>query len=229
NYDNHLIMQGLGALEIHQPLNCIPKNFEKYLSFRIGNLRFIDTTEFMKISLEKFVENIGSVSYTNFKCNYLFQIDNDSCFGNVDKFKIIKRHVPEHLLKYYLRKGIFLYDWFDSLKKFNETELLPKRAFYSKLHRRDITELDYRYAKKIWAETKCKTFKDYHDIYLMTDVLLLADCMQEFRRVTYETYGLDPLWYYTAPGLFWDALFKTTKQDLELLTELDMILFIEKG
>ena len=53
--------------------------------------------------------------------------------------------------------------------------------------------------------------------------------MQEFRRVTYETYGLDPLWYYTAPGLFWDALFKTTKQDLELLTELDMILFIEKG
>ena len=149
NYDNHLIMQGLGALEIHQPLNCIPKNFEKYLSFRIGNLRFIDTTEFMKISLEKFAENIGSVNCTNFKCNHLFRIDKDSCFGNVDKFKITKRHVPEHLLKYYLRKGIFPYDWFDSLEKFNETELPPKRAFYSKLHERDITELDYRYAKKV--------------------------------------------------------------------------------
>jgi len=53
--------------------------------------------------------------------------------------------------------------------------------------------------------------------------------MQEFRRTSYKTYGLDPLWYHSAPGLFWDALFKVTKQELELITDIDMLLFVEKG
>ena len=105
----------------------------------------------------------------------------------------------------------------------------PKEAFYSRLHKKGITDAQYEYAQEVWNAFNCKTFKDYHDVYLATDVLLLADCMQEFRRTSYKTYGLDPLWYYSSPGLFWDALFKVTKQELELITDLDMLLFVEKG
>ena len=53
--------------------------------------------------------------------------------------------------------------------------------------------------------------------------------MQEFRCTSYKTYGLDPLWYYSAPGLFWDALFKVTGQKLELITDMNMLLLVEKG
>ena len=71
--------------------------------------------------------------------------------------------------------------------------------------------------------------KDYHDLYLKTDVLLLADVMENFRKVSRANYGLNPLWYYTAPGLAWDALLRITGVELELISDPDMYLFIERG
>ena len=81
----------------------------------------------------------------------------------------------------------------------------------------------------MWKTFNCKTLGDYHDLYLRTDVLLLADIFQTFRKTCMNNYKLDPLHYYTAPGLSWDALLKYTEIDLELLTDIDMHLFIEKG
>ena len=63
----------------------------------------------------------------------------------------------------------------------------------------------------------------------MTDVELLADAFQTFRNKCMDAYKLVPLHFYTAPGLSWDALFKQTKIDLELQTDIDMHQFIEKG
>ena len=74
-----------------------------------------------------------------------------------------------------------------------------------------------------------ETLQDYHDLYLKTDVLLLADVFENFRDVCQENYGLDPAWYYTAPGIAWDAALKVTKVELELLADPDMLLMIEKG
>ena len=70
---------------------------------------------------------------------------------------------------------------------------------------------------------------DYHDLYLKTDTLLLADVFEEFRNVCLENYELDPAWYFTSPGLAWDASLKKTKVKLELLTDIDMLQMIEKG
>ena len=70
--------------------------------------------------------------------------------------------------------------------------------------------------------------RNYHDIYLKTDVLLLADIFQSFRENALDKYGLDLLWYYSTPGLAWDALFLTTGQKLELITDQDMYMMIEQ-
>ena len=71
--------------------------------------------------------------------------------------------------------------------------------------------------------------KDYRDMYLESDVLLLTDVFENFRDLCLENYGLDPCWYYTAPGLAWDAALKKTKVELKLFTDIDMLLMVEKG
>ena len=74
-----------------------------------------------------------------------------------------------------------------------------------------------------------KTMKDYHDLYLKLDVLLLADVFENFREVCLDNYKLDSVWYLTAPGLSWDAMLKVTKIKLELLTDPDMLMMVENG
>ena len=74
-----------------------------------------------------------------------------------------------------------------------------------------------------------KSMREYHDLYLKSDVLLLADVFKNFRDVCMSNYGLDPCWYYTSPGLSWDALLKTTNNYLENIKDPDMYLFFEKG
>ena len=128
-----------------------------------------------------------------------------------------------------LRKGVYPYEYMDSFDRFDETKLPPIDKFYSSLSDKKITDKDYEHAKKVWKEFDCKTLGDYHDLYLKTDVVLLADVFQKFRETCMKAYKLDPLHYYTAPGLSWDALLKYTKIELELLTDIDMHLFIEKG
>ena len=102
-------------------------------------------------------------------------------------------------------------------------------AFYSKLKKEHIRHEDYEHAKRVWEAFECENLGTYHDLYLLTDTLLLADVFENFRKTCLKNYGLDPAHYYTSPGLSWDALLKHTSMKLELLTDYNMYLFIEKG
>lgn len=93
---------------------------------------------------------------------------------------------------------------------FGETALPPKEAFYSRLTRKHISDEEYARAQTIWEKIGCGSFMDYHDIYLKTDVLLLADVFENFRDTAMTQYGLDPANFYTAPGLSWAAMLKMT-------------------
>ena len=75
----------------------------------------------------------------------------------------------------------------------------------------------------------CKMMGDYHDLYVQTDVALLADVFENFHNLCEEQYGLEPAHYYTSPSLSWDALLKKTGVQLELLMDFDMHLFMERG
>ena len=128
-----------------------------------------------------------------------------------------------------LRKGVYPYDWVDSIDTFSETQLPPIEAFYSKLCDEGISAEDYTHAQKVYKEFGCETFRDYHDIYNMSDVLILADVFENFRDVCHTYYRLDPAWYYTSPGLAWDAMLKLTEIQLELLIDPDMLLLFQRG
>ena len=124
------------------------------------------------------------------------------------------------------RKGVYPYDFMDSFEKFNEVP--GKDAFFSKLYNEGISEEDYQHAVKVWEEFGMKNKADYHDVYLKTDVLLLADVFENFRKPCLQDYGLDPCWYLTAPAFAWDSMLKMTGIELQLLTDLDMHLFFER-
>ena len=191
--------------EVRGEIKCIATNTERYISFSLGNLRFVESVNFLPSSLDKLVK--GS-----------------------DEFPIMHRMVPEeNKRRLLLKKGIYAYEYMDSFERFGETEFREKEKFYSSLSGKGITDEDYAHAKQVWATFGCQNLKDYHALYVATDSLLLADVFENFRKVCQGKYGLDPAHYYSAPGLSWDALLKKTGVELELLTDMDMHLFIERG
>ena len=128
-----------------------------------------------------------------------------------------------------LRKGVYPYEYMDSWERFDETSLPNKKAFYSELNLEDITDKDYEHAQKVWEVFEIKNLGEYHDLYVQSDTLLLADVFENFRDKCIEIYELDPAHFLSAPGLAWQACLKKTKVELELLTDIDMLLMVEKG
>ena len=127
------------------------------------------------------------------------------------------------------QKGVYPYDFVDSFEKFNQTELPTKDQFYSILNDQHITDDEYDHAKKVWKTFKIKTMGEYHDLYLGSDVLLLTDVFENFRKTCMQYYKSDPCHYFTSPGLSWDAMLKMTNIKSELMTDIDMFQFIEEG
>ena len=92
-----------------------------------------------------------------------------------------------------------------------------------------ITDEDYQHAQTVWKEFNIESMKDYYNLYNLSDVLLLADVFENFRNICMNHYGLDPAWYFRAPGLASDDALKITTIQLELLSDSDMLLMIESG
>ena len=103
------------------------------------------------------------------------------CNGDIDKFILL------------LRKGVYPYEYMDSWERFNETSMPDKEAFYSNLNMEDITDVDYRHAKRVFENLSNKNLGDYHDLYVQSDTLLLADVFENFRNLCIKVYELDLL------------------------------------
>ena len=223
-YDSHLFIKKIGSSNKKENVDCIPNNEEKYISFsktivtgqytnKKGEIKdktfkivFKDSLKFMSSSLGALVNNLPKDAFKN----------------------LLKYFTPKQaeILK---QKGFYPYEYMNTEEKFNDTKLPPREAFYSKLSGRGIKEKDYKHAWNVWNTFKMKTFKEYHELYNVTDVLLLADVFENFRDICLKNYGLDPVYYFTAPGLAWDACLKITDIDLELLSDPNMLLMFEKG
>ena len=117
----------------------------------------------------------------------------------------------------------------DSPQRLDETSLPDKEAFYSNLNMEDITDVDYRHRKTVFEYLINKNLGDYHNLYDQSDTLLLADVFENFRNMCIKVYELDPAHFLSAPGLAWQACLKKKEVKLELLTDVDMLLMVEKG
>ena len=218
-YDSHFIMQQIGEIASKHGytnkkgekqdlnINAIPNNMEKYMAFMLGNyLTFIDSFQFMSSSLDKLASNLPK-----------------------DDLIYTSKAFQGKRLDLLSKKGVYPYDFMDSFEKFNNRELPTKDQFYSILNDEHITDNEYIHAKEVWDTFYIKTMGEYHDLYLVSDVLLLTDVFENFRKTCMQYYKLDPCHYFTSPGLSWDAMLKMTNIKLELMTDIDMFQFIEKG
>ena len=147
----------------------------------------------------------------NFKNTYSF------CNNDLNKFILL------------LRKGVYPYEYMDSWEKFNETSLPSKKDFYSNLNMEDIDDKDYRHGNNVFKGFKLENLGDYHDLYVQSDILLLADVFENLRDMCVKVYELDPAHFLSLPGLAWQACLKKTNIELELLTDYYMLLMVEEG
>ena len=206
-YDSHLIMSAIG--KTNKKINCIANNMEKYISFSLGCMDFIDSFQFMSASLEKLICNLSKEGQ--------------------DKFPHMSTHFDNDYIGLLLRKQVYPYDYFDGPERFSETSLPPKEAFVSSLTGEAISNSDYHHAQQVWESFNIKTLGEYSDLYVLSDTLALADVFENFRNLCLDAYGLDAAHFYTAPGLAWQAALRCTGVQLELLTDIDQHLFIENG
>lgn len=178
--------------------------------FRNGiKLKFIDSFRFMASSLDKLASYLPSEKKTVLRGQFA--------------------HLDGNTMSLLERKGVFPYDYVNSWDKLNETRLPARENFYSQLTDSEISESEYAFAHEIWNCMGIQNLGEYSDLYLKTDILLLTDVFENFRSTCIEIYKLDPAHYFTAPGFSWDAMLLYTEIQIELLTDIDMLLFIEKG
>ena len=126
-----------------------------------------------------------------------------------------------------MRKGVYPYEYMDSWNRFNETSLPDKKVFYSCLNMENITDIDYRHAMRVFKEFKMNDLGDYHDLYVQSDTLLLADIFENFRNMSLKTYEIDPDYFVSLSRFAWHACLKITGVKLELITDINMLLMIE--
>jgi len=114
-------------------------------------------------------------------------------------------------------------------EKFAETQLPPIEAFHNTLEDEPCPVKNYNRAREIWAHCNIKTMRDYHDHYLLSDVLLLADVFENFRNLIYEQHRLDPLHFITLPSLAWASALKYANAKLDLITDPYMYIMVENS
>ena len=163
-----------------------------------------------------------------FDCNAWFKRDSKELikrFSNTYEF--CNKDINKFILL--LRKGVYPYEYMDNWERFNEVILPDKIAFYNNLNIEDIIDVDYRHANSVFKEFKMNYLGDYHNLYVKSDTVLLADVFENFRNMCMKIYELDPSHFLTVPRLAWQACLKKAEVELELITDLDMLLMIEEG
>ncbi|XP_053214135.1 uncharacterized protein LOC128397434 [Panonychus citri] len=206
NFDAHILMKAIQD-KMYDNIKIIPQNTEKYISFSFDKLKFIDSYAFLSGSLDILSKDLDEA----FKNGFLLQL-----------FK------PEDL-NFVSAKAKLPYDYIDDFDKFGETTLPDKNSFYNQLNMAAIDDDVYENMVNLWNHFNLQNLGEFQDVYQKIDVVLLAAVFENFRKISNEQFQLDPPHFYSAPGLTWAAALKSTNVQIDLLSDIDMIMFFEKG
>ena len=195
------------------------------LSEGLHNNRCVDCKsclDYMKTKNEKLILRCFSC-----KKNYEKDFNKELIKRFANTYSFCNRDLNKFTLL--LRKGVYPYEYMDNWERFDATSLLDKESFYSSLNMENIDDIDYRHGNNVFKRFKLKNLGEYHDLYVQSDTLLLADVFENFRNMCMKVYELDPAHFLSLPGLAWQACLKKTNVKLELLTDYDMLLMVEEG
>ena len=232
NYDLHHVVLALQNLNEKNTILVVPSTSEKFISLQIGvhmkttqnkkgvwtsqyeYIRLLDSFKFMNASLDKLVQNLPANQFTLLEQHFLSR--------------------PTKSVNLLKQKGSFPYCFVDSFEKLQEAQLLPLNKWTNSLQQYEVTvsEDEYKRAIEVFNLFECRNIGDYYKLYLTADVFLLAAVVLCFRKVCYDTYGLNCCQYYTASNLSGDAMLKICNPKLHLLTErehLDMVESLIRG
>ena len=202
NFDNSFLIKALNNIE-NVSFSALPRNSNEFISLKIENFIFKDSFLFLNKSLDYLTKTIDNEDRISLKQE----------FG--ENYKLLTK------------KGIYCYDFFDNIKKYNDEKIPDHTNFKNKLNNnKNISNEEYKHAHNVFKTFKCKNLMDYSILYLKTDVCHLSDVFQKFSNFAYETYGLDPRYSYTLPGFSWQCMLKMTQIELDLISDQDMYLFL---
>jgi len=218
NFDSHFIIKHFEKRYTEQcqkkgqkvgldEVKVIHQNGERFIQFQIGNLKFLDSFQFLTPSLDNLVSLLLKGGKQNFRHTTKFLGDSELVFS----------------------KGVYPYNYMQNRTKFAETQLPPIESFYNALNDEPLSTEDYEHAQEIWNFFAIQNVQQYHDHYLMSDVLLLADVFEHFHQNVLEKHGLDCLFYPTLPALAWSMALKHTQVELDLITDKAIYLTFENS
>ena len=210
NYDPHLILQHMPKIDRKDKASCIATSSERLITFSYRGLKFVDSCNFIKASLATLCQNLKNAGIENF-------IHTKRHFDTDEKFNLM------------IMKEVFPYEYMDSFDRFTKTQLPGNDAFFSSLTNSGISDQEYEHAKTVWNIFECETLQDFHDVYVKSDVLILADIFEALFKLSLKDYGLDPKRYLTLPSYSWDAMLRETSVNIELLCDPAAVLMIESA
>lgn len=215
-YDFHFIIRALDCKRIRD-VKILPYNGEHFRTIQIKGFIFLDSLAFLQASLSQLSEDLSktSHSYDILKQTFLCKTDNKF---DLQKFEIL------------LKKSYYPYEYCSDLELMKKTVKLPKiKHFYSTLREESIDKDEYRVAQNVWKLFECEDLIDYTKIYCKLDTILLAEIFQKFRKDMHNFSNLDPSHYISLPAFAFDSMMNLTECDLELMSDINMVQFIESS
>ena len=207
NYDCHMFFKKLVVKKTDKiDFDIIPKTNEEYISVTYGCIRFIDSYRFLSSGLDSLVKNLDE-----------------------DDFKILKKEFTEKWL-YLNKKLAYPYEYFNSINDYKKpVHNLENKGFFSKLKNKCPDDKEIDRTREIIRKFNIKNGKELTELYLKSDVILLADVFEKFIKISVEEYGINPLYCVSLPGYTWQCGLKYTGINLQTLQDKDMILLLENN
>ena len=208
------------------PLKIIGSNFENFKSVDYGSFVVRDSFMILHTALANLVDQLRKQGERTE--NNLW-----SYFPHTKKW-LQTYYGPDtgidqaaHLL--ILKKGVYPYEYMTSLTKLSDASLPVHQAFFSALSAGNVSSEDYAHAQQVYSAFKCQTLRDYTDLYVASDVVLLADCLAHRRKIMYQTFKLDICHFMSLPSYAKQVVLKMTGIKLDYIKDTRMIEMIDRG
>jgi hypothetical protein len=203
-----------------EKISAIPLTTQRFKCIFINRMTLMDSTAFLPSSLDELARTL-TVS------DHHFPILRQWSEVAGEEYE----EAREEKLKAATRKGIFPYDHVtggDAQLK-AEKCLPPREAFFNRLTNEGVSQRDYAFAGQVWNLFDCGSMMDYCRVYMETDVYLLAEAVMTMRKTLFEEFELDMLQYLSLPMMAKDIMLKVTDAEIELISDYDMIMMLQRG